>query len=41
MPYPQNGWTLDQFLLIAQQLTRRERDEVIQRPLIGCLAVSP
>jgi ABC-type glycerol-3-phosphate transport system substrate-binding protein len=30
MPYPQNGWTLDQFLLAAQQLTQRERDEVMR-----------
>jgi multiple sugar transport system substrate-binding protein len=30
VPYPQNGWTLDQFLTTAQQMTRREGDAVIQ-----------
>jgi len=30
MPYPENGWTLDQFLAAAQQLTRRNGDEVTQ-----------
>lgn len=30
LPYPENGWTLDQFLEAATQLTRREGDEVTQ-----------
>jgi ABC-type glycerol-3-phosphate transport system substrate-binding protein len=30
LPHPENGWTLDQFLAIAQQLTRRDGDEVTQ-----------
>jgi ABC-type glycerol-3-phosphate transport system substrate-binding protein len=30
LPYPENGWTLDQFLAAAQQLTRRDGDEVTQ-----------
>jgi ABC-type glycerol-3-phosphate transport system substrate-binding protein len=30
VPYPENGWTLDQFLTTAQQMTRREGDTVIQ-----------
>jgi multiple sugar transport system substrate-binding protein len=38
VPYPENGWTVDEFLDTARQMTRRDGDEVTQW---GYLPVSP